>query len=213
MKKRGFTLIELLVVISIIAILATILLPSLQNAQRLAKRTACASNLRNIGLCWGLYAADENRAVPVITDYWGWGGIKATWLSPTPVENRPIYEYIESEGLYKCPSDNNRNAINVPLVWRDCGTSYAMNYYATHPASIGQVQAMEEIEESSKTIWMGDTTIYTPISTTWSGYTGQYSWHSDDDWSSNVLFADMHVDYTFINSCPNPGDGYRWFAK
>jgi len=56
--RASFTLIELLVVIAIIAILAALLLPGLQNAREIGKRTACLGNTRQISMAILNYAGD-----------------------------------------------------------------------------------------------------------------------------------------------------------
>jgi len=62
---RAFTLIELLVVIAIIALLVSILLPSLQEAKRLAKKAVCASNFHSVGVSVMFYASDYDGNLPV----------------------------------------------------------------------------------------------------------------------------------------------------
>lgn len=61
----AFTLIELLVVIAVIAILAAILFPVFARARESARKTVCASNLRQLGLGIGMYVQDYDERFPV----------------------------------------------------------------------------------------------------------------------------------------------------
>ena len=66
-RTKGFTLIELLVVIAIIALLVSILLPSLNRARELAKRAICGANLNSIGKGIALYQGEFEDAFPWVT--------------------------------------------------------------------------------------------------------------------------------------------------
>jgi prepilin-type N-terminal cleavage/methylation domain-containing protein/prepilin-type processing-associated H-X9-DG protein len=63
-KKSGFTLIELLIVIAIIALLAAILFPVFSRARESARRTSCASNLKQMALGIAQYTQDYDERFP-----------------------------------------------------------------------------------------------------------------------------------------------------
>ncbi len=97
MKKNGFTLIELLVVISIIALLLSILMPSLQRVKELARSTVCMSNLRQWGVCFAMYLEENDNKFEegfVVIDGKGY---LSMWMDTL----EPYYEDIDE--MRACP--------------------------------------------------------------------------------------------------------------
>jgi len=60
MRSKGFTLIELLVVIAVIAVLMGILMPALQRAREQGQRAVCMNRVKQLTLCWIMYADDND---------------------------------------------------------------------------------------------------------------------------------------------------------
>ena len=105
---KGFTLVELLVVISIIAILLSILMPSLQKARRQTRGIVCMNNIRQLGLTFIMYADDyDGYAMPAAGPsglYW-WGKKLSTGIEH---KKGFVWPYLESDlkrnSVYECPS-------------------------------------------------------------------------------------------------------------
>ena len=199
--RRAFTLIELLVVIAIISILASILFPAFSRARENARRTSCASNLKQIGLGLLQYVGDYDDKMPR-SFYGSPGDSNATnykWMDA-------IFPYVKSEALFSCPSD----ALSPKYKLQD-GQNYGS--YAQNGAYsvVGDAQtpprsssfylvSLSAITQASQTVWATDSNNGGDISKGGSN-NGSYGFLWANSTAGNML------------AIGEPGSGYRQFAQ
>jgi prepilin-type N-terminal cleavage/methylation domain-containing protein len=102
-NRLGFTLIELLVVIAIIAILAAILFPVFARAKEAAKKTACLSNARQIGLAQKMYLNDNEDYAPI---FYAYNSIPAADQPGHKGTELLLLPYTKSKDIFKSPLDS-----------------------------------------------------------------------------------------------------------
>jgi len=130
--RCGFTLIELLVVIAIISLLTAILLPALSSARETAKRTLCATNMRQMGIAFRNYSEDFSGWFPAkpkfnkpsagvqelatiqngFSPFWGpnlGGTIRDIVEGAHTRGGKPEPTYLPQAKILRCPSDNFSN--------------------------------------------------------------------------------------------------------
>ncbi|RYX86224.1 DUF1559 domain-containing protein [bacterium] len=201
--RKAFTLIELLVVIAIIAILAAILFPAFARARENARRSSCASNMRQLGLGVMQYTQDYDERLPGIiggtagnAQLGGWTyytTFGATTADNYDVSKGNLYPYVKSKQIYVCPSDTEGQIT---------GDSYAMNSCLTSSNDPGGTsKSLASFDETSKWMMMCEesATSGTVDQTTGSSNDGFFYESGEDNLSfrhldgSNISFIDGHV--------------------
>jgi len=216
----GFTLIELLVVIGCIALLAGLLLPSLQAAQSKGKRIHCISNLHQMGIGLQIYV-DDNKSYPVAMNLNGLGNWQRTLLPSVsdPVLYCPQLTQASEQFLEYFPTNsfifphygyNAYGAMRVNPPAQNPGLGG--NYVSTGHGAGNYVGAADNwVRVPSQMIAMGDSMTFFPpplIATAvtpadplynifpyvsdYQNYPGVGKYHAG---GANLIFCDAHVLY------------------
>jgi prepilin-type N-terminal cleavage/methylation domain-containing protein/prepilin-type processing-associated H-X9-DG protein len=210
-QNPAFTLIELLVVIAIIAILATLLFPSLSRAKEKSRRTVCSNNLRQINLGLRMYSDDSTDKAPrtpgtTNSPALNWTGYKALMKSYVGLSGASSAQ----DKLFACPADvffyDVGNSFDyVPRNFHketiSDFSSYAFNggnakTNSNAPGIAGRT--LSSIRDPVKTVLVAESSAFAP-----------WSWHEPkrplsrengifNDAKNMVSFVDGHVSYIKI---------------
>jgi len=104
---------EILVAMTIVAVLAAALIPSLRSMGARAESTRCLGNLRALGVAMGQYLADHSMTMPLLA------AARANTSEDVPVIDTVLGPYSEDGRIFRCPSDR--------TLARETGTSYFYN--------------------------------------------------------------------------------------
>lgn len=188
-KRKGFTLIELLVVIAIIAILAAILFPVFARARSQARKTTCASNLKQLGLAFLMYAQDYDETFPV-----HWDALRRHMWGDIDVEVAQILVPYIKQGITTAPGSNLKLGTGIWLCPED-------NVAGGPLGASRQAKNMERRTSYWYNVWLTNTPVATIQKDVTRCLLVQDNWIDTHTTASeprawNVCYSDGHVKWT-----------------
>ncbi len=161
-----FTIVELLVVIGIIAILASLLFPSLSKAREMGKRTSCANNLKNLSLANVSYSVDYKVYCPARSSGNMAGGqqclaYRSSSSNPWNTSSGTLSIYMKDmEKSTRCSTSKFLTAESKPFIygynWYGVGSNHYLDGYNGSTWNLGSSLRPEQIASPMTTIEFGD---------------------------------------------------------
>ncbi len=209
----GFTLVELLVVIAIIALLLSILMPSLRKVRSMAMRLKCAHNLKQINLAVNFYLNEYDNIYPCAQDplpggYWlwmgrGWRFLVEPYLGGNIDANNPSVLFCPQDPIAKNEYESTSYSYSMAFYHNpeqiDDMNSPADTYGANSLPSIPQ-RSMNVAKPSGKILigeWLSN---HSPVSND----PGWWTWEG----SRNFLFVDGQVRFLKAKQIRPARDGF-----
>lgn len=187
-KSAGFTLLELLLVITVVAILAALILPTIENARKRAKQVACINNLKQIYIAFQLFKHDHNGETPagVSTNdggvhefFFGPRGLHEDWSNSMYRVFQALSNSLVNPKVLICRADNRVPANSFAEL-----SSTNISYYLT---SCFLCLCPSGPTEASDMVWAGDRNLIRRDE--------EFHWtHEMHQWRGNILFGDGHVE-------------------
>ncbi len=162
--RPAFTLIELLIVLAVLSLLAALLFPVFAHAREKARRTVCASNLRQIGLAAMQYEGDNDGLLFHALGHAEESGLVTYWSfcwNTLPLPNKtvdtscgPLAPFLRSAAVWNCPSATGLHAADY---FNPVPPPYGLNVaFARAELGQGHPVSLAQAEVPAETIFAAD---------------------------------------------------------
>lgn len=197
-NRSAFTLVEVLVVVAILGLLASVLMPAVQNVRAAARRTECKNGLRQIGVGIHMFANTNSGRFPFNTHK----GAMKSWIYTLA----PYMENVDQVRL--CPDDAK---YEERLSGTNKGTSYIISNYVSSDKLAGAMMNLHKLQKTTTLAILFEvsqsrsitadhahvsswySTINVANGTVWQALEGEVDTKRHHA-AANYLFADGHVD-------------------